>query len=88
MPHDKIVVFFSFSFFKYLLAQRAITFKAYIFGGVSVRDVELLAQVFWLLKFIQKNLSLPICMSCQIHHRSIFSKFDSFACVYMGQSLI
>ena len=30
-------------------------FKAYIFGCVTVRAVELLTQVFWLRKFLQKK---------------------------------
>ena len=62
-----------------------ITFEAYIFGCVSIRAVELLTQVLWLLKFLQKNLGVLVCMWDPSYVcRLIFSKFDSFACASHG----
>ena len=51
-------------------------FKAYIFGWVSVRALELLTQVLWLL--IEEILAF--LFACEIHHRLVLSEFESSAC--------
>ena len=61
--------------------------EAYIFVYVSVRTVELLLQVLWLLKFLQKKT----WCSC-LHIRSAIDQFSqSLIHLFvhlMGQSLI
>ena len=56
------------------------SFEAYIFGCVSVRELELLTQVLWLLSEVSTEEVLVVLFASEICHRSIFSKFDSFAC--------
>ena len=46
-------------------------FEAYIFGFVNVRALELLTQVLWLLKFLQKKS----WWSC-LHVRSATDQFS------------
>ena len=62
-------------------------FEAYIFGCVSVRALELLTQVLWLLKFLQKKS----WWSC-LHVRSAIDRFAQslihLLVNLMGQSLI
>ena len=62
-------------------------FKAYIVGCVSVRALEFLTQVLWLLKFLQKE-SWLFCL----HVRSAIDRFSQslihFLVNLMGQSLI
>ena len=61
-------------------------FEAYIFGCVSVRALELLTQVLWLLKFLQKES----WWSC-LHVRSDIYRFTQslihLLVNLMGQSL-
>ena len=62
-------------------------FEAYIFGCVSVRAVELLTQVLWILKFLHKK-----SWWSRLHVRSAIDRF-SHSLIHllvdlMGQSLI
>ena len=47
------------------------TFKAYIFGCVSVRALELLTQALWLLEFLQKKSRCS-----HLHVRSPIDRFS------------
>ena len=62
-------------------------FEAYIVGCVSVRALELLTQVLWLLKFLQKE-SWRSCL----HVRSAIDRFSQslihLLVNLVGQSLI
>ena len=62
-------------------------FEGYIFGCVSVRALELLTQVLWQLKFLQKKS----WWSC-LHVRSAIDRFAQslihLFVNFMGQSLI
>ena len=61
----------------------AIIFETYVFGCVSVRAVELLTQVLWLLKFLQTK-----SWCSHLHVRSAITRFsqsfESFVFVSHG----
>ena len=59
-------------------------FEPHIVCCVSVRALELLMHVLWLLKFLQKESWQSMLFACEIRHRSIFSKSDSFSCEFHG----
>ena len=62
-------------------------FEAYIFACVNVRALELLTQVLWLLKFLQKK-----SWCSHFHMRSAIDRFSQslihLLVHLMGQSLI
>ena len=60
------------------------TWPAYIFDCVSIKAVELLAQVLWLLKFLQKK-----SWCSHLHVRSAIDRFSQslIACGSHGTSL-
>ena len=55
-------------------------FKAYMFGCVSVRFLELLYNASSLATKVSTEEILVFPFACEICHRSIFLKFDLFAC--------
>ena len=69
------------------MAHAAQIFQAYTFGYVSVRVIELLAQVLWLLKFLQKK-----CWCSHLHVRSAIGQFSQslihLLVDFIGQSMI
>ena len=85
----KVVAFFSFSFATLLVhwAHMAIIFKAYIFGFVSFRALELLMQVLLAIEVSSGENSVV-----RLHVRSAIDRFSQSS-IYllvnlMEQSLI
>ena len=58
-------------------------FEAYIFGSVSVKALELTNTSSLAIKVSTEEV-LVVLFACEICHRSICSKFVSFACESHG----